>query len=191
MQIADFFLIFNKFGSGVVRRNVTPPEYKILVAEHGANAGGVIIDQKSFKLNGEKKVVVSRDAEGKIDKTRLIAPLEELALLRRRYKGSTISKLYPGDNPILPTTFSEVGVNDDGSTVMAQEANTVEVINGDSIEVVPVSVTPPVMFAATDGVSSPTGGSIDPKQPVERMSGSPQNLAFATGPTRDDGGRAE
>jgi len=207
MQIANFNLILNKFGSSIPKRGVSPGEYKAMLVEHGANVGGSVIESKTFELVGDKQVVVRReevlgeDGKPKIGPDgkpvlkvigRTITPPEEMALLRRKYKRTTLEGLYPGLNPdLLPRTFKELGVSDDGTVAVSAGDAPIEVINGDSIEVITLPHSGTALLPATDGVSQPRGAAPDPKQPVERLSGSPGNLAFALGKTSDDGGRAE
>jgi len=207
MQTANMELRLSKIGNTIPKRNVTPIEYAILRFEHGGNAGGPIIVEGTFEPLAAKQVVQSRTAvldykgEVKLDAIgqpvfkivpRDITPLEELALLRRKYKPSTIAKLYPGENPTnLPADFAAVGVDAKGNEKAAQEAEKVEVIGPEGVvEVIPVAVAGPRVAPVSDGVSRPTGERPDPRADVERRPGTPENLAFATGATRDDGGRA-
>jgi hypothetical protein len=209
MQTANLELRLSKTGNTIPKRNVTPIEYSILQYEHGGNAGGPIIVEGSFEMLGPKQVVKTRkvklddkgkvktDAVGKPEfdiEARDITPLEELALLKRKYKPATIAKLYPGSNPTnLPTEFSAVGVDDKGVERAAQEAANVEVISAEGlVEIIPLPIAGPTVAPATDGVSVARETVAPPDRDgpaVQSRPGAPTTLTVATGPTVDDGGR--
>lgn len=205
MQTAKFDLLIHSTGpSGgtVPKKGVTPAEFQLLKYEHFANVGKSIILEDSFELTGEKQVVASRkdveepQPDGTVKIVSKVVPrditdAEELALLRGRYSKKAIDTLFPGSNPKLPKTFSEVGVDDKGVMAVEENRAAIEVISGDTVEVMPAFLSTAPVAPKTSGVSRPRGEVIDAKTDTERRSGSPGDLTFAAGPTKDDGGRAE
>lgn len=145
---------FNSAGSTLNMSGVTPPEFAILRHNHQANAGGHIVvnDNKvPFTITGEKRVVAKRDASGAATEWAPLPVQVELARLRKRYGKKVVASLFPGENPNLPTKFSEVGLDDAGQAT-ATGGIQMEVEGADGqVDVVTVPVANVPVAPATDG----------------------------------------
>ena len=102
----------------VLRQYVTPPELQILVAMHQKGAGGMPV--LSLKLMKEVRESIKKSAENEpsdlrkqflVNKAASIPdkfPLDPRVLrnwLAVRYGGKRVNELYPGAEPLMPTTF--------------------------------------------------------------------------------------
>lgn len=186
MQTAEFLLTFNSAGSHIPMRGVTPPEFAVLRFMHQANAGKHVVEQGTFKITGEKRILVKPAvAEVKIKDEgtgeEIVAkkaesaeykPLPssiELNRIVQRYGKKVVEKLFPGENPILPSTFSEVGVNDDGSASI-QRGSTAMVDDGaGNIVELPIPNNNAKVLPPTDGAR------------YGRGEAAPDHLAIAVG----------
>lgn len=186
MQTASFLLTFNSAGSHIPMRGVTPPEFAVLRFKHQANAGKHVVEQGSFTITGEKRIVRKEAVPAVIEKDEktgeevemqaaqpaVYVPFPtglEMQRLRARYGKKEVNALYPGENPNLPTTFSEVGLNDDGSA-SASAAGSARIDDGTGkIIEIPLPATNTRMAPASDGV------------PAVRGEETPSHLAIAVG----------
>lgn len=157
MQTALFHCVLGMAGSNIPVRNVTPAEFVCLKANHGNNAGKSIIEPGSFKITGQKGVVLEKDKDGKATKIGAFPEIVEYKRLADRYGRKLLAKLYPGDNPKLPQTFAEVGVGSDGK-MLVKPQETVEVTGpGGKIETVVVPEGSAFVAPRTDGTRTDPG----------------------------------
>lgn len=179
-------LTFNSVGSHIPMKGVTPAEFIVLRYKHQANAGKHVVEQGSFTITCEKRVVRKEAVPAVIEKDEktgeeveltpaqpaIYAPFPnslELNRLRSRYGKKDVNTLFPGENPTLPTTFSEVGLNDDGSaSTVASGAARIDDGTGNIVEI-PLPKISNKMAPASDGV------------PAVHGENTPDHLAIAVG----------
>lgn len=112
MQLGNCWIVLNKDGTNVFRRNVTPAEAQLLRNQFEAFCGGNPVTLLEI-LDGEAGVIVKRDEENPSDlskaKIRKRSNADEIRRLRGKYTDGIIKALFPGLNPELPATFEEAG----------------------------------------------------------------------------------